>query len=490
MRELTAALTVALVFTFGVASARAQETTPPPAPAATADEARLRRIEAELERTRAELDAIKRERAAAPAPTAAPAATSTAAPLAATAAPSTASGTATHAGAGNLVPDPPDEEPLSSQGVFGQVEVKAGLGKGFTIGTLDDSFSLNIRARIQIRFTQGIVDGGDDDGLEDSYQGFQVRRARLVFQGHAFTRDVTYYIQLGFSNLDTERDVESVVRDAWLNWAILRDVQLRMGQQKVFFNRQRMISSSALQFPDRSIVQNELTLDRDVGIVVHSPDLGGMDGLLSYALGVYGGDGRNRVASGPGLLVGARFQVAPFGKFDDLVEADLDRSEKPRLAIAAAAAYNEDSHRTRSTHGGTYQGSPRDTTDFSHLEADLHFKWSGLSILSEVLYRDASDPAVIRTTPTVLVEPTRSGWGWFFQSGYMLTEKLEVAARHGELYPLGGLTAIQVSRETGVASSYYFHRHDLKVQADYFYLWNDRLAGGVHEIRVQLQLFF
>jgi hypothetical protein len=476
MRRILIALSVALVPTLAALSA---------APAARADdvEERLRRLEADLARTRAELEALRREAALA-SPTAAPAPAP--GPASPTAAPSPGTGTASR------VPDPPEEEPLSGTGRWGPVEVKAGLGKGFTVGLLDDAFSVNVRGRVQVRFTHGVLEGNSDvPGGEDSYTSFQVRRARLVFQGHAIDRTLTYYIQLGFSNGDTERDIESPLRDAYLNWAPLRDVQLRLGQMKVPFSRQRVVSSSALQFPDRTNVQGELNLDRDVGVVVHSPDLGGMDGLLSYWAGVFGGEGRNHVGADPGVLVVGRFQLAPLGKFDDYVEVAFDRAGPPRLAMAASVAWNENSTRDRSTFNRVFTAAAADTVDYWHLEADLHFKWAGFSLLSEVHYRDAGEPTVAGFVGGRNVsEPTRSAWGLFGQAGYMLTRHVEVAGRHGETFPLGGLTAVAHTRETSGALSYYVFRHDLKVQGDWTYLWGERLSGGTHELRVQVQLFF
>src|SRR5262249_55084437 len=148
------------------------------------------------------------------------------------------------------------------------VEVRAGFGKGFTITTLDDSFSVNVRARMQLRFTE-VIQATD----EDSASEFQVRRFRLVFQGHALTRDLTYNFHMGFSNLDTEADQDLVVRDAWLNYVLLKELQIRVGQMKVPFSRQQLNTSAALQMVDRSLVQGEFTLDRDVGAQIHSPDL-------------------------------------------------------------------------------------------------------------------------------------------------------------------------------------------------------------------------
>ena len=68
-------------------------------------------------------------------------------------------------------PPPPTPKPL----------VEAGLGRGVTIRAPDDTASLNIRARIQVRATAlGAVDDAQPETTE-----IAIRRMRLVFQGNA-----------------------------------------------------------------------------------------------------------------------------------------------------------------------------------------------------------------------------------------------------------------------------------------------------------------
>lgn len=439
--------------------------------AAREDGDALEALERRLEEQQRELDLLREELRRArqeqqPAPTAEPERATTT-PAATDPTPAPASGPSGGNGGG---------------GEGGGATVRAAFGEGVTIVAADDRLLLNLRARFQARFTH----------LERDEAGsattFEIRRARLLLRGHALTPDLSYYIQLGFSNQDTEPDLRLPLRDAYATYSGLRDLNVRVGQQKVPFNPQRVTSSSALQLVDRSIVQNELNLDRDVGVQVFSQDLFGLGGVLGYALGVFGGDGRNRLSDAGGLLFVARVQLTPFGRFDDLVEADLARSPDPRLAIGAAVAHNSNTIRERSTFGGTY--ASRERVDQLHLGTDLHFKWRGFSLRSEALLREADDDVLVGTVGGATVtDRTRSAWGYFAQAGYLVTDEVEVVARWGELRPLGR-SAVQLQRETGGGVNWYVHGHDLKLQADYFYLWSARLADGDHQARVQLQLFF
>lgn len=358
--------------------------------------------------------------------------------------------------------------------------VDAGFGRGVTIRTADDQMSLNIRGRVQVRNT--MADTEDDDRVGTSE--FLVRRMRLVFQGNAMGPALTYYFQLSFANLDNEPDLRLPLRDAYVTWAPTRDVNVRVGQMKVPFARQRVVSSSALQMVDRSLVTTELNLDRDVGVQLFSRNLFGLGGRLGYAVGLFGGEGRNRLGRDFGYLYSARLEAWPFGQFDDIVEADIARSPKPRLAIGAGVGYNQRTNRARSTLADTFLAGD---VNYRHAGADLIFKKSGFSVISELMYRRAAEE-LASSTGTAL---SRSGWGAYVQAGQMLTSRVEVNGRLGHLMPYAGTSpTFEETEEAGVGLGYYPRAHNLKVQGDYFQLRTGGPARLSHQVRLQLQLFF
>ncbi|AKF11184.1 Hypothetical protein DB32_008333 [Sandaracinus amylolyticus] len=386
-----------------------------------------------------------------------------------------------------------EEEESSPEAEEPDVEVTAELGRGVEISA-GDAFSLQLRARVQVQAalahaTQTAIDAGAD---EHWALDFQIRRMRLVFAGHALTRDLRYYIQLGFSPRDMERDLLVPVRDAYLNWQAHRDIGVRFGQMKVPYGLQRVVSSSALQFVDRSSVVAELNLDRDIGVTLISEDFLGLNGLLQYQAGLFGGRGRNRFGGLDSALVAGMVRVNPFGSFDHLSEGDISRSMQPRLSIGASAAYNIDSNRARSTHENVLQVA---RFDYLHLDADVHFKWAGFSFLSEIMYREANQPSATGTVDGEdVTEYSRSAWGWFAQAGYVLPPiPIEFAARYGETRPLDQndpAAEFFLLRELGGAVSYYIAQHALKVQLDYFYYFGDDPRAERHQVRLQAQLYF
>jgi hypothetical protein len=372
------------------------------------------------------------------------------------------------------------------------VQLTVRPGHGLTARTADDRFSLNLRGRVQVRDALTIPGGGGDAGNELS-----IRRMRLTLGGHVFSRDIQYSVQLGLSNQDMESDSRVPLLDAYVTLTHLRDLNVRAGQFLVPFGRAKVISSGSAQLVDRAAMVSELNLDRDVGVQLFSNDLFGLGHRLGYQVGIFGGEGRNRLPVGrqsTGLLYVARVQVNPFGKFDDYVEGDLTRSMQPRLSIGLGGAYNQNTARDRSTSGHvlTLGGF-----DYAHAAADVMFKMAGFSFFGEALYRQVVGEATHTSMPmggaTPLTERSRSAWGYFLQAGYMLTEQLEVAGRWSQLLPLdvqGNEPKLVALNEAGGGLSWYLHGHALKVQGDYFYLFNDPATPGRHQVRLQLQASF
>lgn len=371
-------------------------------------------------------------------------------------------------------------------------------GKGLTVTSADKKFQATFRSRVQMR------NSFQHDGAKDlNTNEAQIKTLRFFASGYALSPDLKYTIQLAFGSGDFEKDSSSPIFDAFVEYVKLRDLNIRVGQYFVPFDRARTIREFALHFVDRQGVVRELTLDRDVGIMFSSQDLFGLNGKLAYHLFVGGGDGRNRVAdkanaSGPqkpGVLGVARVTVRPMGPFDDDQEGDLTRSAKPRLAIGAGVGYNVSTDRQKSTYGNTYtQG----TFNYLHAAADLVFKWHGLSLLTEGVLREANKKQNAGTDAdgNAVVERSRSGFGYFVQAGQMLTDQWELTARWDDLHARKGTDPAFVKevkasgRQAGAGLNLYLNGHFLKLQSDYFFIFGEDTSKAAHAARVQLDASF
>jgi hypothetical protein len=369
------------------------------------------------------------------------------------------------------------------------VTFSAAPGKGFDVITNDGRFGLQIRTRAQIRDTVLVTPKATTNEIN-------VKTLRLFFSGHVLVPDLRYVIQLALGSNDFENGNPSPIFDAYLEYNKLRDLNIRFGQFFVPFDRARTIREFALQFVDRQVVVTELTLDRDVGVMFHSNDLGGKGGKLSYAIGIFGGEGRNKFGvQNPGFLYTLRFAVRPMGAFDDDVEGDLQRIRKPRLMIGAAGAFNQATNRARSTTGNTLTLGGY---DYAHAAGDLVFKYAGFSLLAEIVYRKAlwSTRVGLDDKMMPLTEYSRSGWGYLVQAGMMVSRMVELTARWNQLMVLAPTDPALVKlvdeqgKEAGGGINVYLNGHFFKLQADYFYVFGKIEDQGRHQVRVQLDATF
>lgn len=159
------------------------------------------------------------------------------------------------------------EDVLKEKGVITEEDYKAvtkskpldyKLGKGFTFTSPDEKFQMSLGARLQSRYTFTDSDGGQNTSE------FRVRRMKLFMNGYAYSKDLTYKLQVNFA------DSGKLLEDAWLNYRLVDEAQFLVGQEKVQFARQEITSSGSQQFVDRSNATDTFKMGRDTGLMVHA----------------------------------------------------------------------------------------------------------------------------------------------------------------------------------------------------------------------------
>jgi phosphate-selective porin OprO/OprP len=395
------------------------------------------------------------------------------------------------------------------------VDASAGrfvTGKGLEWTSADKLHRLQLRARAQ--FLAAAEDAFVSDDERERGLLVAIRRARLTLSGHMWGEKTTYKMELAVSPADlgmtdnksgnppiTNRDntlSRSPLLDMYVHFKQIRDLNLRVGQYKVPYSRQRVISSGAQMFVDRAISNGEFNVDRDVGLDLGSSDLFGLGGKLHYNLGVYAGEGHSGyVANDFGLMLLARVEVLPFGPFRDYIESAQDRDPEPRLSVGVAGAWIDNAKGNR----GILGRRPADggTTDTRNAMADVMFKMGGLSLQSELFWREGRrQPGDKRDSKgdRVATEAPRDGWGAMVQGGYLLPgTDLELAGRYalvraasGEVSGVG--SSLGDNNEATLGVSYYFASHAMKLQADASRLWSAGFADGDNRARLQLQVAY
>lgn len=338
-------------------------------------------------------------------------------------------------------------------------------GKGVTIYGADSVSQLIFRFRIQELFS---ATSESESNLRPRETQLMIRRMRLRMEGVVIDPRLRVAFQLSFARQDIDQEntgIAHILRDAVASWQFTKHFAMSTGQGKLPGNRQRVVSSSELQSPDRSPVNAMFTVDRDVGIFsVYSNDVG--PARIVARAAISSGEGRGPSAGSDGLAYTGRFDVLPLGAFTsggDYVEGDLAREPKPKLSVGVAASHNDRATRTGGQLGPRLF-APRSMTTYF---ADAIYKHRGLAVQAEYAHRVSPDPITQRGDTTRYVF---AGEGVTVQASYLLPHvDFEPVLRYSRVTPAGtirGLDNSEALEERSVGFSNYFNGHRIKFNGD------------------------
>lgn len=185
-------------------------------------------------------------------------------------------------------------------------------------------YSLQLTAFAQLQYLAGLQGG------ELVRSDFSVPRARVCSSGHAILPALRYRLMIGRS---IQRELEVV--DAFVEWQPRREFSLRLGRFKLPIIREWIESAMPLATVDRALASRLLLPGRDYGLRIGGQLLAGH---LSYALGVWNGDGdaATRAADTSPALVG-RLSLLSRGSASGLGGA-VDFVGRPPLAMLEVGA--------------------------------------------------------------------------------------------------------------------------------------------------------
>ncbi len=351
------------------------------------------------------------------------------------------------------------------------------FGKGLlNFVAKDSTFSVKFAPRIQVRSNSSWDYTGDEYGSPE--YNFIVRRARLKFDGFAYSPKLKYKIELGLSNRDISganqfnRNTPRYILDAVIMWNFAKNWELWAGQTKLPGNVERVVSSGNLQLIDRSLLNSRFNIDRDLGLQLrHKSKLGGKV-VLREKFAITQGEGRNVTEGNEGgLQYTARVELLPFGTFKskgDYVQSDLKREQSSKLMLAFTYNFNQDAVRERGfagdymirTDGSIY------ATDQTTIFVDAMYKYNGFSFMGEYAKRTANNEIATEIdgrTPTGDVVLTGNALN--LQAGYLFDNNVEIAGRFTSVNYEAITNASPVKQYT-LGFNKFVVGHKLKVQSD------------------------
>ena len=354
------------------------------------------------------------------------------------------------------------------------------FGKGLiNFVAKDSSFSVKFAPRFQVRSMSSWDHNGTQYGSPD--HNFIVRRARLKFDGFAYSPKLKYKLELGLSNRDISgandfnRNTPRYILDAVIMWNFSGNWELWAGQTKLPGNVERVVSSANLQLVDRSLLNSRFNIDRDLGVQLrHKTNLGG-DFLMREKFAISQGEGRNVTEGNEGgLQYTARLEFLPFGTFKskgDYSQSDLKREAKPKLMLGFTYNYNQDAARERGfagdymirTDGSIYE------TDQTTIFADAMFKYNGFSFMGEYAKRTADNEIATELdglTPTGDIVLTGNALN--LQAAYLFKSNYEIVGRFTTL-EYEDITTALPTRQYTLGFNKFVVGHKLKVQSDISY---------------------
>ncbi|WP_345232419.1 porin [Olivibacter ginsenosidimutans] len=293
----------------------------------------------------------------------------------------------------------------------------------------------------------------------------RVRRLRMRVDGYLTSPKLSYTIQLAFTRSDQDFDdtgVANIVRDAVIFYNFTPNFYVAFGLNKLPGNRQRVNSSSQLQFADRSIVNAAMNIDRDFGIKAYYQNKIADKVVYHLKGAITTGEGRVANNTDDGLAYTVRGELLPLGAFTDegdYSEGDLIREQKPKLSFGVGYSKN-----VRTTRSGGQIGFYLDQpVTLQTYFADAIFKYEGWAYQAEYIKRSTN--LALTYDDEGDVKYVFNGQGLNQQLSYLFNNNYELAARYSWLSPNQNIQLYQQEAEiVELGVTKYIHQHRIKMQ--------------------------
>jgi len=382
------------------------------------------------------------------------------------------------------------DDPSRMEDFDWMTEVKFGYDEGFVVastrqlelGIEDSPYLLRFNGWGQVRNTSL-----DSTGPNPDVNQFQLKRARLLLSGSAFTPDFAYFVQLDgrSSSGDDVRLLDYfLIYDLGHHvWGLEKGaLGFKTGKYKMPFTLARYLSGRELEFTDRSMSSTFFDVNRSIAWGLYGQTKGRKI-PWNWEVAVFNGlvtGGAETGSSGSlddNVAYSARLFAYPIGSWGDGELADFEWHDTLAVRVGAGFA-NSAINRSGATEFAsvrvvdsgeslsTLLPGTVDQYTVNLASLDLSSKWRGCSLTLEYYLRNinAFEGAAL---------PDMFDHGFWFQlSKFVLPEKLQLLTRWSRVVGSSGTLGIsdQSAEEIAGGMVWYFRGQHSKVTFDATYL--------------------
>jgi phosphate-selective porin len=358
---------------------------------------------------------------------------------------------------------------LPSNDAFGAVDtdeldIEVKYNKGLLFKTPDDNYTLKLNFKLQPFFIYADLE-------DDNNSTVEFRRARILAGGNVMHPWLKYETQITLEGGD------AALRDATIEAVHSEQMKFTVGQFKVPFGREFLVSGFGLQLIERSLANLRFALRRDIGVQIAGERLWNS---VEYRFGIFNGSGANKANVDSDYMCAGRLVWTPVGGGSyPYWQAALNTLEELNLAVGFGFAYMPDLEvGEREILAGSL-GDPATLpvrSDVIQYTTDFALTYLNFSLEGGYHYREIKPK-----------EPTtygrQDGNGLYVQGGYFIVpRKIEIAARYAVVEP-DNPRKINNNKESEITGgwSYYFSGHQIKLQANYSLINRDGSSGDGDE---------
>jgi phosphate-selective porin len=311
--------------------------------------------------------------------------------------------------------------------------------------------TLSFGGLVQVQLEAG--DRGDSRWANGNDR-FLLRRTRLNGTGR-FLEDFDFKVELDLAGtLQSTSGLRAQLTDGYITWNRYSAANVRAGQLKTPFGFEQLYPDPRLITLERSLVNDRLTLGRQLGAQVAGELL---DKRLSYAVGEFNGNGvNNNFNDNEKFVLAGRLSVAAWkgevaGKPTSwALGADAFRSEDAGLALPDLGL---DSTPATGDRDNLFTGRRRGIGVDTQLHAGPFDLW--------LEYLDTRFEPVDR-----LPSPRFKASGWYGQASWIFARRFQAVAKLESFDPNDRARGDLVETQT-LGLNYLIKGNDLKLMLDY-----------------------